>query len=280
MGIAPGIAFADAPRRLVCPVCSAGEGRYSGSGEGPAMSVRTVAPGVQSVGAIDWDRRLFDDLIPLPEGTSYNAFLVRGSEKVALIDAVDTIDGDGHDDQPLPGRGRPDRLHRGQPRRAGPLGARAAPARDVRRGDRGDEQGLQGPPGRVPRDPRGADPGRRRPGDALARRQDARVPDHALGPLAGHDADLPPRGAGPLLVRPLRRPPRDQRPLPARPGRVVPPGQALLRRDHDAVPEQHQGVPREGARARTRRSSPRATARSTTSRRSCWPRTTTGSRTR
>jgi flavorubredoxin len=53
------------------------------------MSVRTVVPGVLSVGAIDWDRRLFDDLIPLPQGTSYNAFLVRGSEKVALIDAVD-----------------------------------------------------------------------------------------------------------------------------------------------------------------------------------------------
>jgi flavorubredoxin len=54
------------------------------------MSVRTVAPGVLSVGAIDWDRRLFDDLITLPQGTTYNAFLVRGSEKVALIDAVDT----------------------------------------------------------------------------------------------------------------------------------------------------------------------------------------------
>ncbi|MEN6516987.1 MAG: FprA family A-type flavoprotein, partial [Methanospirillum sp.] len=53
------------------------------------MAVRNVAPGVQSVGAIDWDRRLFEDLTPLPEGTSYNAFLVRGSEKVALIDAVD-----------------------------------------------------------------------------------------------------------------------------------------------------------------------------------------------
>jgi flavorubredoxin len=54
------------------------------------MSVRSVAPGVLSVGAIDWDRRLFDDLIPLPQGTTYNSFLVRGSEKVALIDAVDT----------------------------------------------------------------------------------------------------------------------------------------------------------------------------------------------
>jgi flavorubredoxin len=41
------------------------------------------------VGALDWDRRLFDELIPLPDGTSYNAYLVRGSSKTALIDAVD-----------------------------------------------------------------------------------------------------------------------------------------------------------------------------------------------
>jgi len=42
-----------------------------------------------SVGAIDWDRRLFDALIPLPEGTSYNSYVIRGSEKTALIDTVD-----------------------------------------------------------------------------------------------------------------------------------------------------------------------------------------------
>jgi len=41
------------------------------------------------VGAIDWDRRLFDSLIPLPDGTSYNAYLVKGSEKTALVDTVD-----------------------------------------------------------------------------------------------------------------------------------------------------------------------------------------------
>ncbi|HUT63081.1 MAG TPA: FprA family A-type flavoprotein, partial [Anaerolineae bacterium] len=44
---------------------------------------------VYSVGAIDWNRRLFDELIPLPDGTSYNAYLVQGSEKTALIDTVD-----------------------------------------------------------------------------------------------------------------------------------------------------------------------------------------------
>ena len=44
---------------------------------------------MQWVGAIDWDRRLFDALIPLPRGTSYNSYLVRGSERTALIDGVD-----------------------------------------------------------------------------------------------------------------------------------------------------------------------------------------------
>lgn len=36
----------------------------------------------------DWNRRLFDALIPLPYGTSYNAYLVLGSEKTVLIDTV------------------------------------------------------------------------------------------------------------------------------------------------------------------------------------------------
>jgi flavorubredoxin len=53
------------------------------------MAVRDFAPGVSWVGAVDWDRRLFDALIPLPDGTSYNAYLIRGSEKTVLIDTVD-----------------------------------------------------------------------------------------------------------------------------------------------------------------------------------------------
>ncbi len=51
--------------------------------------IRDIKPGVKWVGAIDWDRRLFDALIPLPEGTSYNSYLIEGSEKTVLIDAVD-----------------------------------------------------------------------------------------------------------------------------------------------------------------------------------------------
>jgi flavorubredoxin len=48
-----------------------------------------LRPNVYAVGATDWDRRLFDELIPLPDGTSYNAYLIEGSEKTALLDSVD-----------------------------------------------------------------------------------------------------------------------------------------------------------------------------------------------
>src|SRR4030042_577587 len=53
------------------------------------MNNRMLAEGVFFVGAIDWDRRLFDSLIPLPDGTSYNSYIIEGSEKTALIDTVD-----------------------------------------------------------------------------------------------------------------------------------------------------------------------------------------------
>ena len=52
------------------------------------MIVRELKPNVYSISAIDWDRKLFDELVPLPEGTTYNAYVVIGSEKTALIDTV------------------------------------------------------------------------------------------------------------------------------------------------------------------------------------------------
>jgi flavorubredoxin len=53
------------------------------------MKPRMIRDGVHALGAIDWDRRLFDSLIPLPDGTSYNAYLIHGSERTALLDTVD-----------------------------------------------------------------------------------------------------------------------------------------------------------------------------------------------
>ncbi|RLF45111.1 MAG: FprA family A-type flavoprotein [Thermoplasmata archaeon] len=53
------------------------------------MSVRKIKEDIYAVGAIHWDRKTFDDLIPLPDGTTYNSYLVKGREKTALMDTVD-----------------------------------------------------------------------------------------------------------------------------------------------------------------------------------------------
>jgi len=53
------------------------------------MKARKIREKVFWLGAIDWDRRLFDSLIPLPDGTSYNAYLIEGGEKTVLLDSVD-----------------------------------------------------------------------------------------------------------------------------------------------------------------------------------------------
>ena len=53
------------------------------------MKIRKIRENIFCLGAVDWDRRLFDSLIPLPDGTSYNAYLVQGSQKTVLMDSVD-----------------------------------------------------------------------------------------------------------------------------------------------------------------------------------------------
>ncbi len=53
------------------------------------MKARNIANGIHWVGVIDWDRRVFDSLIPIPDGTSYNSYLVEGRDKTALIDTVE-----------------------------------------------------------------------------------------------------------------------------------------------------------------------------------------------
>ncbi len=53
-----------------------------------AVNSPQIRDGVFYVGVRDWNRRLFDALIPLPQGTTYNAYLIKGKEKTALIDTV------------------------------------------------------------------------------------------------------------------------------------------------------------------------------------------------
>lgn len=53
------------------------------------MQKRKIRDNIYLLGSVDWSRRLFDSLIPLPDGTSYNAYLIHGSEKTVLLDSVD-----------------------------------------------------------------------------------------------------------------------------------------------------------------------------------------------
>ncbi len=47
-----------------------------------------IASGVQWLGARHPDLKVFDELFPTRRGTTYNSYLVRGTEKTALIDTV------------------------------------------------------------------------------------------------------------------------------------------------------------------------------------------------
>lgn len=48
--------------------------------------MKEIKNNIYCCGVKDRNRRLFDELIPLPEGTTYNSYLVKGSEKTALIE--------------------------------------------------------------------------------------------------------------------------------------------------------------------------------------------------
>lgn len=50
---------------------------------------RLIKDNMYFINAVDWNRRLFDSLIPIPDGTSYNAYIVKGTEKTVLIDTVE-----------------------------------------------------------------------------------------------------------------------------------------------------------------------------------------------
>ena len=50
---------------------------------------REIVPGVFEVGVRDYKRKTFDEVVPLPKGTSYNSYVVQGMNKTALIDTCD-----------------------------------------------------------------------------------------------------------------------------------------------------------------------------------------------
>ena len=52
------------------------------------MKFQEIKNNVFYCGLNDVDREIFDELIPLENGTSYNSYLVKGSEKTAIIDTM------------------------------------------------------------------------------------------------------------------------------------------------------------------------------------------------
>lgn len=52
------------------------------------MPIQQLISDVFCVGSKDRHRLFFDELMPLSEGTSYNSYLIKGSQKTALIDTV------------------------------------------------------------------------------------------------------------------------------------------------------------------------------------------------
>ena len=52
------------------------------------MKFKEIKNNIFYCGLNDCDRTIFDELIPLEHGTSYNSYLVKGSEKTAIIDTM------------------------------------------------------------------------------------------------------------------------------------------------------------------------------------------------
>src|SRR5476651_182236 len=53
------------------------------------MGAIEIKQGLYWIGSEDPDLRVFDDLFPTEHGTTYNAYLLKGTEKTVLIDTVE-----------------------------------------------------------------------------------------------------------------------------------------------------------------------------------------------
>ena len=52
------------------------------------MKFQEITNGIYFCGLNDCERKIFDELIPLESGTTYNSYLIKGCEKTALIDTM------------------------------------------------------------------------------------------------------------------------------------------------------------------------------------------------
>lgn len=52
------------------------------------MALKEIKNNIFYCGLNHRERKLFDELVPLPSGTTYNSYLIKGSQKIALIDTM------------------------------------------------------------------------------------------------------------------------------------------------------------------------------------------------
>ena len=57
-------------------------------GRGPRVRVKEIASGVHMIRVVDYSTRFFEALWEIPEGITYNAYVVTGPERVVLLDTV------------------------------------------------------------------------------------------------------------------------------------------------------------------------------------------------
>jgi flavorubredoxin/rubredoxin len=104
-GLKPNVDFESLPESWTCPICGVSKKEFEIHDEKVEMNktidlnnenrqkkqlaYNEIEKNVFEIGSKHWDREIFDELIPLPDGTSYNAYIVIGSKKTAIIDSVD-----------------------------------------------------------------------------------------------------------------------------------------------------------------------------------------------
>ncbi len=70
----------------ICPLCENEDVFFIKQEK--TMKFQEIKNNIFYCGLNDCDRRIFDELIPLEHGTSYNSYLVKGSDKTAIIDTM------------------------------------------------------------------------------------------------------------------------------------------------------------------------------------------------
>lgn len=83
-----GCLIEDIEAPYICPLCENENVFFIKQEKEEKMKFQEIKNNIFYCGLNDYGRKIFDELIPLEHGTSYNSYLVKGSEKTAIIDTM------------------------------------------------------------------------------------------------------------------------------------------------------------------------------------------------